>query len=97
MIPYKPYQLDQGLWSEQYWVRVLSRARGQHRRDGKVGPVPGQGEQKTILAAEDNPWFLLTPEDTTDASRLPTGGTLLSQNRGPCSLKCNIRCALFWG
>jgi hypothetical protein len=97
MIPYKLNQLDQGLWSEQCRVWVLSRAGGRHRRDGKVCPVPGQGEEEAILTAQDNPGLLLAPEDAADTSLLPAGGTLLGQDRGPCSLKCNIWCDLFGG
>ncbi len=95
MIPYKLNHLDQGLWSEQCRVRMLSRARGRHRRDGKVCPVPGQGEEEAILTAQDSPGFLLAPEDAADASLLPAGGTLLGQDRGTRSLKCNKRCNLF--
>jgi hypothetical protein len=97
MIPYKLNQLDQGLWSEQCRVRVLSRVRGRHRRDRKVCPVPGQGEEEAILTAQHNPGVLLAPEDAADVSLLPAGCHLLSQDRGLCSLKCNIRCDLFWG
>jgi hypothetical protein len=41
--------------------------------------MPGYGEQETILTTEDHPGLLLTPEDPTDVSPLPTGGTLLSR------------------
>ena len=95
MIPHKLNQFDQGLWGEQRRVRLLSRARGRYKGNGKVRPVPGQGEQEPILTAQDDPGFLLAPEDAADASPLPAGGTLLGQDRGTCSLKCNIRCDLF--
>ena len=97
MIPHKLNQFDQGLGGEQRRVRVLSRARGRYKGNGKVRPMPGQGEQEAILTAEDHPGFLLVPEDAADASPLPAGGTLLGQDRGTRSLKCNIRCCLFWG
>jgi hypothetical protein len=97
MIPHKSNQLDQGLWGEKDWVRLLKHSRGRQKGPGKVRPVPGQGEQETILAAEEHPGSLLAPEDAADASRLPAGGTLLGQDRGTRSLKCNIRCDLFWG
>lgn len=95
MIPHKLNQLDQGLRGEQRRVRLLSGPRGLHKGDGKVRPVPGQGEEEAILTAEDDPGFLLAPEDPTDPSPLPAGRALLSQDRGTCSLKCNIRCYLF--
>jgi hypothetical protein len=97
MIPHKLNQLDQGLWGKQRRVWLFSWARGRHKRDGKVRPVPGQGEQETVLTTEDDPGLGLSPEDAADASLLPAGGTLLGQDRGTCSLKCNIRCDLFWG
>lgn len=97
MIPHKLNQLDQGLRGEQRRGRLLRRARRWHKRDGKVCPVPGQGEEEAILTAENYPGFLLAPEDTADASPLPASGTLLGQDRGACPLKCNIRCDLFWG
>ena len=97
MIPHKLNQLDQGLWGEQRRIRLLSRARGRHKGDGKVHPVPGQGEEEAILTAQDDPGFLLAPEDAADASPLSASGTLLGQDCGACSLKCNIRCCLFRG
>src|SRR5712692_2042726 len=97
MIPYKPNQLDQRLRGEKGWARLRSGAGRRHKEDGKVRPVPGQGEQETILTAKDHPRLLLAPEDTADASPLPAGGTLFGQDRGTRSLKCNIRCDLFWG
>ncbi len=97
MIPHKPHQLDQGLRGEQRWTRVRIGAGRWCKGDGKVRPVPGQGEQETILTAEDDPRSLLAPEDAADASPLPAGGTLLGQDRSARSLKCNIRCCLFWG
>jgi hypothetical protein len=95
MIPHKPNKLDQGLRGQQRraWWRIGA---GRWRKgDGKIRPVPGQGEQETILTPEDYPGLLLAPEDTADASRLPAGRTLLGQDRGARSLKCNIRCDLF--
>ena len=59
--------------------------------------MPGQGKQEAILTAQDDPGFLLAPEDAADASLLPAGGALLGQDGGTRSLKCNIRCYLFWG
>jgi hypothetical protein len=97
MIAHKLHQLDQRLWSKQDRARSRMRIRRMRHGGGKVRPVPGQGEQKTILTTQKHPGFLLAPEDVADASRLPTCGTLLGQNRGPCSLKYNIRCCLFWG
>jgi hypothetical protein len=97
MIPHKPNQLDQGLWGEKDRARLLKGTGGRRAGQGKVRPVPGQGEQETILTTEDHPGSLLAPEDAADASRLPAGGTLLGQDRGTRSLKCNIRCDLFWG
>ena len=97
MIAHKANQLDQGLRGEQRRARVRIGAGRWRKGYGKVHPVPGQGEQETILTTEDYPGLLLAPEDTADASRLPAGGTLLGQDRGACSLKCNIRCCLFWG
>ncbi len=97
MIPHKPHQLDQGLRGEKGWVRSRIGTRERRKGYGKVRPVPGQGKQETILTAEDYPGSLLAPEDAADASRLPAGGTLLGQDRGTRSLKCNIRCDLFWG
>src|SRR5690349_11863568 len=97
MIPHKSNQLDQSLWGEKDWVRSLKPTRRRRNRQGKVGPVPGQGKQETILTAKDHPGGLLAPEDAADASRLPAGGTLLGQDRGARSLKYNIRCYLFWG
>jgi hypothetical protein len=97
MIPHKLNQLDQGLWGQQRWVHWLSQLRGRYTRDGKICPVPGQEKQEAILRAQDDPGFPLAPEDAADASLLPAGTTLLSQDRGACSLKCNIRCALFGG
>ena len=97
MISHKPNQFDQGLWGEQRRVRLPSRPRGRCKGNGKVRPVPGQGEQEAILTAQDDPGFLLAPEDAADASLLPAGETLLGQDRGTRSLKCNIRCCLFWG
>ena len=97
MISHKLNQLDQGLRGEQRRGWLRSGAEGRRKGDGKVRPVPGQGEQETILTTEDHPGSLLAPEDAVDASRLPAGGTLLGQNRGTRSLKCNIRCDLFWG
>jgi hypothetical protein len=97
MIPYKPNQLDEGLWRKQRRTRLHSAPRMRWQGDGKIRPVPGQGEQETILAAQEHPGFFLAPEDPADASPLPTGRALLGQDRGTCSLKCNIRCNLFWG
>jgi hypothetical protein len=97
MIPQKPNQLDQGLRGEKGWGRSRIGTGGRRKGYGKVRPVPGQGKQETILTAEDYPGSLLAPEDAADASHLPAGGTLLSQDRGTHSLKCNIRCDLFWG
>ncbi len=97
MIPRKLNQRDQGLWAEQGrrgWLIGIGRRCG---RNGKVRPAPGQGEQETILTAQDHPGFLLAPEDAADVSPLPTDGALLSQDRSPRSLKCNIRCRLFGG
>lgn len=97
MIPYKPNQLDQGLRGEKSRAR-LHMGTGRRRKGyGKVCPVPGKGKQETILTAENHPGGFLVPEDATDASRLPAGGTLLSQDRGTRALKCNIRCDLFRG
>jgi len=95
MISHKANQLDQGLRGEQRRGRLLSRAKGWHRRE--VRPVPGQGEQEAILTAENDPGFCFPPEDPADASSLPAGGTLLSQDPGLCSLKCKIWCGLFGG
>ena len=97
MIPHKSGQLDQGLRGEQRRGWVRSGAGKRRKGDGKIRPVPGQGEQEAILTAEDDPGLSPTPEDAADASPLPAGGTLLGQDRGTCSLKCNIRCTLFWG
>ena len=97
MIPHKLNQLDQGLRGEQRRIRLHSGAGKRRKGDGKVCPLPGQGEQEAILTAEDDPGLLLAPEDTADASPLPAGGTLLGQDRGTRSLKCNIRCDLFGG
>jgi hypothetical protein len=97
MIPHKLNQLDQGLRGEQRRVRLRSGAGKRRKGNGKVRPVPGQAEQEAILTTKDDPGLLLAPEDTTDAPRLPAGGTLLGQDRGTCSLKYNIRCDLFWG
>ncbi len=97
MIPHKPHKLDQSLWGEQDRARSRICISRRRKGDGKVRPVPGQGEQEPILTTEDHPGLLLAPEDTADASPLPAGGTLLGQDRGPRSLKCNIRCDLFWG
>ena len=97
MISHKPDQLDQGLRGEQDWGRRLKHIGEWHNGQGKVRPVPGQGEQGTILTTKDDPGNLLAPEDTADTSRLPAGGTLLGPDRGTCSLKCNIRCDLFCG
>ncbi len=97
MIPHKPHKLDQGLWGEKDWTRSLKHIGGWHNGQGKIRPVPGQGKQETVLTAEDHPGSLLAPEDAAHASRLSAGGTLLGQDRGTRSLKCNIRCDLFWG
>ena len=97
MIPHKPHQLDKRLRGEKGWARSRIGTGGRRKGYGKVRPVPGQAEQKTILTAEDDPGLGLSPEDAADASPLPAGGTLLGQDRGMCSLKCNIRCDLFWG
>jgi hypothetical protein len=72
--------------------RARSRMCIRRRRKGggKIRPVPGQGEQKTILTTQKHPGLGLSPKDTADASHLPAGGTLLGQNRGTCSLKYNI-------
>lgn len=96
MIPHKPNQLDERLRSEERWGQWFGRVRGLPTGDGEIRPLPGQGEQETIVTAQDHPGFLVAPEDPTDVSPLPTGGTLFSQDRGPRSLKCNIRCCLFW-
>lgn len=97
MIPHQPHQLSQSLWGEQDRARSRICTGGRWKGYGKVRPVPGQGEQETILTAEDHPGSLLTPEDAADASRLPASRALLGQDRGTRSLKCNIRCYLFWG
>lgn len=97
MIPHQPNQLDQGLRGKQHRIRLCSETGGRHKGNGKVCPVPGQGEEEAILTAKDDPGFLLVPEDPADASPLPAGATLLSQDRGTRSLKCNIWCDLFWG
>jgi hypothetical protein len=97
MIPHQPHQLDKRLRGEKSRARLCIGTGRQRMGYGKVRPVPGQAEQKTILTAEDDPGLGLSPEDTADASPLPAGGTLLGQDRGTCSLKCNIRCDLFWG
>ncbi len=97
MILHKPHTLDQRLWGQQDRARSRMCIRRRRKGGGKVRPVPGYGEQETILATEDHPGSILAPEDAADASRLPAGGTLLGQDRGTCSLKCNIRCDLFWG
>ncbi len=97
MIPHKLNQLDQGLWGEKGWAWSRIGTGGRRKGYGKVRPVPRQGEQEPILTAEDDPGLGLSPEDTADASPLPAGGILLSQDRGMCSLKCNIRCDLFGG
>jgi hypothetical protein len=97
MIPHKPNEIDEGLWGEQGWRRLLSGVGGWHGRKGKIRPLPGQGEQEPIVTAQDYPGFLSAPEHTTNASPLSAGGTLLSQDRGTRSLKCNIRRGLFGG
>ncbi len=97
MIPHKPHQLDQRLWGQQDRARSRMCISRRRKGDGKVRPMPGQGELKTIVTTEDHPGLLLAPEDASDASSLPASGTLLGQDRGTCSLKCNIRCYLFWG
>jgi hypothetical protein len=97
MISHKPHQLDKRLRSEKGWAGSRMGTGGRRMGYGKVRPVPGQGEQETILTAQDDPGLGLAPEDAADASPLPAGATLLRQDRGTCSLKCNIRCALFWG
>ena len=96
MIPQKSNKLDQGLWGEKGRTGSLKHIGRQRKGYGKVRPVPGQGKQEPILTAKDHPGSLLAPEDAADASRLPAGGTLLGQDRGTRSLKCNIRCYLFW-
>ena len=97
MIPHKPHQLDEGLWGQQYRARGLSRARRRVKGHGKVRPVPGYGEQEAILTAQNHPGFGFAPEDAYDAPLLSVGGTLFGHDRGPRSLKCNIRCGLFGG
>jgi hypothetical protein len=97
MIAHKLYQLDQRLRGKQDRARSRMCIRRRRKGGGKIRPVPGQGEQKTVLTTEKHPGLLLAPKDTADASRLPAGGTLLGQDRGTCSLKYNIWCDLFWG
>lgn len=97
MIPYKLKQLDERLRGEPHQIWLCRWVRGRHKRDGKVRPLPGQGEQESILTAQDDPRFLLAPEDAADASSLPAGRALLGQDRRTHSLKCNIRCCLFGG
>ena len=96
-IPHKPNKLYQRLRGEQNRLRSLRRNGGQRDGYGQVGPLPGEREEGTVLTAQDHPGGRLTPEDAADAPRLPTGGTLLSQDRGTRSLKCNIRCSVFGG
>jgi hypothetical protein len=96
-IPHKPHEFHQGLGSEQDRGRSRLCDRGWQKGQGKVCPLPGEGKQETILTAQDDPGLLLAPEDAADASPLPAGGTLLGQDRGTRSLKCNIRCYLFSG
>ena len=97
MIAHKLNQSDQDLRGEQRRGRLRIGTGGRRKGDRKVRPVPGQGEQEAILTAEDHPGFLLVPEDAADASPLPAARTLLGQDRGTRSLKCNIWCYLFWG
>ena len=97
MIPHKLNQIDQGLRGKQYQRRLRSGVREWHTGDGKIRPMPGQGEEETILTAEGYPHHLLVPEDTENASLLPTGWTFFSQDGGARSLKCNIWRTLFWG
>jgi hypothetical protein len=97
MIPHKPHQLDQGLRGEKGRAQGHIDTGGRRMGYGKVRPVPGQAEQEAILTTEDDPGLSLSPEDAADAPCLPAGGTLLGQDRGTCSLKCNIRCDLFGG
>jgi hypothetical protein len=97
MIPHKPHKLDQGLWGEKDRARLLKGTGGRKARHGKICPVPGQGKQETILTTKRYPGLGFSPEDAEDASRLPAGGTLLGQDRGTYSPKCNIRCDLFRG
>jgi len=55
MIAYKPNQLDQGLRGQKGWARLRSGAGRRREGDGKVRPVPGQGEKETILTAQEHP------------------------------------------
>lgn len=97
MISHKPNQLDERLGSKQRRRLGLRRLRKLPTGDRKICPVPGDSKQGATLIAQNHPGFGSSPEDPTNVSSLPTGGTLLSQNRDLCSLKCNIRCALFGG
>ena len=96
-IPHKPNKLYQGLGSKEGRLWPLRRLFGRYDRNRKVRPLPGQGEQETVLRAQDHPWNPLAPEDAADAPRLPAGRALLSQDRGPRPHKCNIRCSVFRG
>jgi len=97
MIPHKSYQLDKGLWRKQHRVGMFHLARRRFKGNGKVRPVPGYREQGAILTAQNHPGLGLSPEDTSDASPLSTGGALLGHDRGLRTLKCNIGCCLFRG
>jgi hypothetical protein len=96
-IPYKSHQLHQGLGGEQNSVCPLRCVSGERNGHGEISPVPREGVQDAALTAYEHPGSVLAPEHVANASRLSGDATLLRQNGGLCSLKCNIGCGVFWG
>src|SRR6516164_7962526 len=96
-ISHKPHELHQGPGSEKDRGRPHMCDHGRWKGQGKVCPLPGKGTQLTILTTKDHPGIILSPEDPADAPHLTAGRTLLGQDRGMRTLKCNIRCRLFGG
>jgi hypothetical protein len=96
-IAHKSHQVHERLGSEQNTTCLVRCVSGERNGFGEVGPAPREGVQQAALTAHKHPRNMLAPEDVADASRLPGDTTLLGQNGGLGSLKCNIRCYLFGG
>lgn len=96
-IAHKAHQVHERLGSEQNSACPLRCVSGKWNGSGEVGPVPREGVQQAALSAYQHPWTMLAPEHVADASRLSGETTLLRQNGGLGSLKCNIGCYLFGG
>jgi hypothetical protein len=65
--------------------------------DGQVRRLPGNRHLQTAAEPQQHPGGAGTPEDATDASRLPAVGAGLRHHRERSATKCTIRRCVLWG